>query len=172
MPGGLDSEGVYLHAEDDLAAPGAGFSEMLNKPGVSISTQLGLVRGDIAGLADDIDDLAGGVSTRRFPVPFSHTGTLAVKQGRPFRNKSGRTLVIDVIHSNLGTASSSGSVTIDAEIGGTSILSGAITYTASTAGDIDTTPTTTSWADGTDLTIDIDGAGTGAADLTIGVWVH
>jgi hypothetical protein len=52
-----DSEGVYHHEESDLAAPGVGFSEMLNKPGVSISTQLGLIRAEF----EELEDIVGGI---------------------------------------------------------------------------------------------------------------
>jgi len=164
MPGALDSEGVYLHAEDDLAAPGVGFSEMLNKPGVSISTQLGIIR-------DDIDELSGGVSTRRFPLAFTHTGALTVKQGRPFRNNSGRTLYVDSVHVNLETGSSSGAALFDVEVNGTSILSAQISMGVSVV-DADATPSSPAWSDGTDLTVDVDAIGTGTAGLTVSIWAH
>lgn len=60
--GAPDAEGVYIYTEDDLAAPGVGFSEMLNKAPVSISDQITLIRADIAGIPvvasiDDLDDV-------------------------------------------------------------------------------------------------------------------
>lgn len=164
--GAPDAQGVYKYTEDDLAAPGAGFSEMLNKAPDSISDQL-------AGIRDDIDDLAGGVSSRRFVVPFHHAGALTVAQGEPLRNMAGRDLTIDVMHVHLKTASSSGAVQVDLEVGGVSRLSAALSLGVGVQ-DADATPAvgTTLWPDGTDLTLDVDAAGTGAAGLTAGVWVH
>ena len=72
---------------------------------------------------------------------------------------------------SLTTASSSGAVTIDINSGGTSIFSTSLTIdaneTTSTTAATAAVLSTTSIADDTQITIDVDGAGTGARGLKI-----
>ena len=66
------------------------------------------------------------------------------------------------IYGGLNTASSSGSVTIDMEEGGTTMLSGAITFTSGSTTTETYTLSDTYLAKGSLLTLDVDEAGTGA----------
>ena len=154
--GAPDSEGVYLYTEDDLAAPGDGFSEMLNKAPSSVSTQLAEIRG------------------RGIPFTFSASGDLEVKAGTHRQyNDVGRELVIDTVRVAIATAPTGSAVLVDVNLDTVSILAAS----ASVADGGHTTtaaPTTTVWPVGSYLTVDVDqvGATTPGVDLTVTVWAH
>lgn len=153
--GAPDSEGVYLYTEDDLAAPGAGFSEMLNKAPESISEQLAEIRG------------------RAIPFTFSKTGALAVAAGAHRQYNDGRELTIDAVRVSVGTVPTGAALLVDVNLDGVSILSAAASVAA---GGHTTTaaPTITLWPEGSYLTVDVDqvGSTTPGEDLTVTVWAH
>jgi hypothetical protein len=78
----------------------------------------------------------------------------------------------DIPRASLSTASSSGAVTVDINESGTSILGGNklsidASETTSTTAATQTTLADTSIADDAEMSIDIDGAGTGATGLKV-----
>lgn len=105
----------------------------------------------VVALSDETTNLATGTAklTMRMPHGMSLTG----------------------VRSSLATASSSGLVTVDINIGGTSILSTKLSIdaterTSTTAATPAVLSTTDLWDDG-ELTFDIDAAGTGAKGLKV-----
>lgn len=153
--GALDAQGVYIYTEDDLAAPGVGFSEMLNKAGTSVSTQLAEIR------------------SRRFPVPFSKGGELEVTVSAPMHNDSGRDLIIDIVRATVKIPSTGSAVTVGVEIDGVSILSSDVSIAAG-ASTATATPVAPEWPDGSELVIRITAVGstTPGEDLTATAWAH
>ena len=93
---------------------------------------------------------------------FSYQGALAIFTGKQ-RFYLDRSCSITLVRASVGTASSSGSVTIELFKNGTSIGTTNITATNFTA----TTTPTVSFASGDYITASITAAGTGATDLTI-----
>lgn len=106
--------------------------------------------------------------------PFSKAGNLAVSTGT-FRiyNDTGATLNIRAVRASVGTAPTGASVIVDVMVDGTTIFSGgsgrpAIAAGTNTSGRV-TAMTTTTIADGSYFTVDIDqvGSGTPGADLVV-----
>jgi hypothetical protein len=93
------------------------------------------------------------------------TGTNKVRFRMPYA------MTLSSVRAHLGTASSSGIVTVDINEGGSTILSTKLTVDAnertSTTAAIPAVLSDTSMADDAEITIDIDTAGTGAAGLKV-----
>lgn len=102
---------------------------------------------------------------------FTDEGALVVVTGTTrIYNDSGRTLTILGVRATLGTAGSTDTV-VDVNKGGTTLFTTqANRPTLATGVDTDlAVPDVTAWENGTYLTVDIDSAGTGAADLIVQV---
>jgi hypothetical protein len=109
-------------------------------------------------------------------IPFGYTGIISILTGTvPYHNDTGRTLVISKVRASVGTAPVGAGIRVDVNKNGSSIFSG--TGAQPTIADGTTTatatPTTTSWADGESLKIDIDtvGSSTPGSDLVVLVTV-
>jgi hypothetical protein len=114
----------------------------------------------------------------RFPIDFSKVGNLIAGAGT-FRwyNDSGRTLTFVKMRVSAGTAPTGAAIIVDMNIGGTTVFSTQANRPQVAAGaNTGTTVTfnTTTIADGSYLTIDIDQIGStiAGADLTVQVWVR
>lgn len=107
-------------------------------------------------------------------ITFTKAGTITVGTGT-FRwyNDLGVTLTIRSVRANIGTASTSGTPTVDVKVNGTTIYGTSanrptVAVSALTSGK-NTGFSTTTIADGSYLTADVVVAGTGAADLVVQV---
>lgn len=105
----------------------------------------------IIGVSDETTVITAGTAKRTFRMPFA--------------------LTVTSVRASLNTVSSSGAVTVDINEGGVSILSTKLTIDASektsTTAAIPAVISDASLADDAEITIDIDGAGTGAAGLKV-----
>lgn len=105
-------------------------------------------------------------------ITFARSGSVATGVGS-FRwyNDLGVTLTIRSVRVTLGTASSSGTPTVDVNLNGTTIYTAQANRPAVAAGSLTSGKATghsvTTLVDGSYLTADIDVAGTGAADMIV-----
>lgn len=117
-----------------------------------------------------------GAAVLQSSIPFGYTGILSILTGTvPYHNDTGRTLTINKVRASVGTSPVGAGIRINVKKNGTSIFSG--TGAQPTIADGGTTatatPTTTSWADGESLKIDVDtvGSSTPGSDLLVLVTV-
>jgi hypothetical protein len=154
-----------------LAADGTLDVEDITVQGAAIEGAGPLEIEDIGGLEDA---LAALVPKATFPVAYGvacsdETTALTTGNGKAtFRLPHAMTLT--GVRASLTTASTSGTVTVDINEGGTTVLSTALTIDQDEKTSTTATPAVISdatLADDAEIRIDIDGAGTGAAGLKV-----
>lgn len=118
------------------------------------------------------------VGLERINANFGEAGTLAVVTGA-FRwyNDTGRTLTFLSARASVGTAPAGADILVDVNVNGTTVFSTQTnrpTISAGTNTGETTTFNTTTIADGSYLTVDIDqvGSTTEGADLTVQIWMR
>ena len=116
-------------------------------------------------------DAGGGSSTKTLTVAVSDETTDITTGVAKLTFRAPQAMTITAVRASLGTVSSSGLVTVDINEAGASILSTKLTIDASelTSTTAVTPPviSDSSIADDAEITIDIDGAGTGAKGLKV-----
>lgn len=118
-----------------------------------------------------------GANVNYSPVIFAKAGTLTTGTGAGrIYNDSGHTWTIRSVRASVGTAPVGSDIEVDVNLNGSTIFSGTkptIADGANTSGKL-TSMTTTSWADGQYMTVDIDaiGSGTAGSDLVVQIAVY
>ena len=148
----LDSDLTSIAA---LSTSSFGRSLLTQSDAAAARTTLGISDVWIIAISDESTALSAGTAKVTFRAP--------------------RAATVTAVRSSVGTASTSGLVTIDINEGGVSILSTVLTIdanektstTAATAAVI----SDTSIADDAEITIDIDSAGTGAKGAKVAIYV-
>lgn len=143
--------GVVELATTTEANTGTDTTRAVTPAGVLSSIKVNGPEVFVISVTDETSVITTGTAKRTFRMPFA--------------------LTVSSVRASLNTVSSSGLVTVDINEGGSSILSTKLTIDANEK--TSTTATTppvisdTSLADDAEITIDIDGAGTGAIGLKV-----
>lgn len=153
----------------DLSGSGGGggnFTDLADVPSSYTGQELRLVRVNAAGTAleffDNIKTLTVAVSDETTDLT---TGDAKITFRAP------QAMALTGVRASLSTVSSSGAVTVDIEEGGSTIFSTLLTIDASEKTSVSAAApavlSDTSIADDAEITINIDGAGTGAKGLKV-----
>ena len=162
---------------EGAADPHTGYRlETADHTHASSGAQAGTIdHGAITGLTDD-DHTQYRKETDRIHIGgFSKEGNLSTGTGTiRIYNDSGRTLTFVEIRAAVGTAPLTTDIIVDVNVDGTTIMTGTkVVIAASANTGSQTTFSTTTIADGSYITADIDQIGTGTvgADLAVTIWV-